>query len=164
MARTATTLDTGGVAIGTVFPPYPQFQWIHYIMRYDLSTKSTFRNGQPEISIASSGAVTPPVGNMAIGNGNGLLRYWPGPVCEVQYWDRAISDTECADVYAGVNNSGIRTALSSEWLLASNGNDTTGTNNGTLVGSPTFTSTDVPFSLRVAATGRVAASNRTVIT
>lgn len=159
--RSVPTISTsgGGTAL-TVLEPYPSFQWQHGMLRFDGVNGTTFRMGQLETQQARTGTVTAPTGDMAIGSGNNSGRYWVGMISEVKFWERALSDEECAAVYQGRNDAGIREGMTGEWLLADDVDDTFGTNNGTAVGSPTFNSTDMPFANRVSSAGRVPESER----
>jgi hypothetical protein len=157
------TTSGGGTGILPV-TPRPIFGWEDSTIRYDGVNVTLFRKGQIYFQTARTGTVSAPAGSMAIGSGNGSARFWQGLVCELRFWARALTDLECLRVFQGVNDSAIRTGLAGEWNLSSDVDDSVGTNDGTAVNSPTFTSTDVPYSLRDPVSGRVASTNRTLIT
>lgn len=163
--RSTTSITTSGGGTGlTLLSAYPLYGWEHNVLKYDTANSAFFRKGVKESSAPRAGTVSAPTGNMAIGSGNGGVRFWAGLIADVKLWGRALSDAECFDIYANRDDTDIRSGMIGEWKLSSDANDTFGSNNGTAVASPTFTTTDVPFGARTLASNRVLSSGRTLIT
>lgn len=164
-----TLITTAGAKplVGTNTVPF--FAWCDGSFSYDGTTLRFYLNGLADNTTTHSGTVTASTAGMALGNGSapigGALRYFLGGMCDVRFWTRALTQLENEDLhFNGRNDASIREGLAGEWLLAGNGNDTSGGgNNGTVNGS-TYDSNDVPVKVRSMASSRVLASARLVTT
>ncbi len=162
-----TLITTAGqrALVGTNTVPY--FVWNDASFSYDGTTLRFYLNGLADNTITHSGTINASTSGMALGTGSapigGALRYFLGGMCDVRFWTRVITPKENEDLhFDGRNDTSMREGLAGEWLLAGDGNDTSGGgNNGTVNGS-TFDSNDVPVKVRSMASPRSVASQRSV--
>jgi len=113
--------------------------WTHLAGTYDGSLLRLFVNGTEVASAASTGAIVDTGNSFRIGNGDLTtvgIEEWNGEIDEVRLWPFARTAGEIASTM----NLELTSAPGevSTWNLNNSGQDSSGSNHGMLVNSPTF--------------------------
>lgn len=142
--------------------------WTHMGLNYDGANINWYINGFFDNTTTHSGTIAAATTGTLIGTSSapigGVYRFLGGYMCELRFWNsRVLTANDFSLLAAGTPDSSLRTGLANEWNLYTDGNDTLGVNNGTPVGSPTYTSLEVPCKDRSTVNNRVPVDSRTFI-
>jgi hypothetical protein len=98
------TTDTTGMWTGGMQSP-PLNAWTHLAVTYDGATLTLLFNGQPQNSVALTGAIMTSVQPLFIGGDPTYGNFFSGMIDEIRIYDRALSQAEIqSDIVASSPN------------------------------------------------------------
>ncbi|MSR78390.1 MAG: LamG domain-containing protein, partial [Candidatus Omnitrophica bacterium] len=133
---------TNSIALSTSAAPIGS--WHHVAVTYDQINAKYYMDGILDSTTAMTRTLAASTKVMQIAGSGATTAYWNGSVDDVTLWDRALSASEIAslvftkNVPISTELSGLQSGLVNYWTLENTANDVLGTNNGTEVGSPVY--------------------------
>ena len=133
--------DSGWTNVNSPTGLFNPKTWVFVVGRYNGSYISIWVNGIFEGSLATSGALPSPTGNIGIGGGNGDSPF-NGSIANIQIYNTALSSNDIKALYQeGIGGAPINLqSLVGWWPLNGNSNDYSGNNNNGVPAGITYTS------------------------
>ncbi|MEO8637464.1 MAG: LamG-like jellyroll fold domain-containing protein [Candidatus Taylorbacteria bacterium] len=150
-------ITSGGVKYSSgAAPTITDSNWHHLVGMYDGSKVSIWVDGVKKSEAAASGTTDANSKSVIINNIFGPNWVFNGSIDEVRIYSRALSAQEITDIYNSTGGGVTPTPppptsvgkLISYWAFDGNANDSVGSNTGTLINGPTFTTGKIGQGLK----------------